>query len=309
MRPLLALHEDGNGHSPSELRSRLASEFQLTEEEREERLPSGTQRTFDNRVGWASTYLVQTGLLNRPRRGITVMTERGRDVLRENPERIDLRVLGQFPEFEQFRTARRRPPVVKPPPDDGATPEEAMEHAYQELRETLAQELLARILSRDDVFFEDLVLDVLLNMGYGGSRREASERIGRTGDGGLDGVIREDRLGLDVIYVQAKRWDPSRPIRRPDIQAFVGALQGARANKGVFLTTSRFTADASEYVERVQPRVVLVDGADLAELMIDHGVGVSRARRYDLQRLDEDYFADEDGIANPATESQEKAAE
>ena len=305
MRPLLSLHEGGQERTLAVNRETLADAFELSEEEREERLPSGRQRTFDNRVVWATTYLVQTACLERPRRGVTRVTDRGRQVLRDNPERVDLHVLAQFPEYDEFRSRGRtqRPTRTEGETDRGgepATPVEAMESAYSQLRAALAEELRASVLGRDDRFFEDLVLDVLTAMGYGGSREDASERLGRTGDQGIDGVIREDRLGLDVIYLQAKRWDPSRPIRRPDIQAFVGALQGARANKGVFLTTSRFTDDAREYVERVQPRVVLIDGRELAELMIDHGVGVSPPRRvFELRRLDEDYFSE----AEPVTSS------
>lgn len=311
MRPVLALHDDGREHKPSEVRDRIASQFRLSEEDREERLPSGTARTYDNRIGWATTYLVRTGLLMRPRRGVTVITDRGRSIVQQYPERVDLRVLSQFPEFDEFRAARggtrsrdTRDAEGIAGGDTGAddkTPEEAIEAAYIELRADLAEEVLSRVLSRDDQFFEDLVLDLLLAMGYGGSRQNASERLGRTGDGGVDGVIREDRLGLDVIYVQAKRWDPSgRPIRRPDIQAFVGALQGLRADKGAFITTSRFTKEARDYVERVPARVVLIDGRELAELMIDHGVGVGgTGRTYELKRIDEDYFADEDS-ASPA---------
>jgi restriction system protein len=310
MRPVLALHEDGREHTPSEIREVVATQFQLTPEDREERLPSGAARTFDNRIGWATTYLARTGLLIRPRRAITTITDRGRTVLIENPERVDLNVLSQFPEFDEFRTSRggRRTTrsgeheVTRPGVGD-TTPEEAIESAYGELRAALAGETLSRVLTRDDQFFEDLVLDLLLKMGYGGSRQDASERLGRTGDGGVDGVIREDRLGLDVIYVQAKRWDPSgRPIRRPDIQAFVGALQGVRASKGVFITTSRFTTEAREYIDRVQARVVLIDGRELAELMIDHDVGVSgTGHSYELKRIDEDYFVEDDGTSPAPT--------
>jgi restriction system protein len=178
--------------------------------------------------------------------------------------------------------------------DPQATPEEAIDAAYRELRAALAEEVLGRVLDKPADFFEAVVLDVLLAMGYGGSREDAAQRLGRTGDQGLDGVIYEDRLGLDMIYVQAKRWT-DHPVRRPDVQAFVGALQGARASKGVFITTSRFTEDAADYVTRVQPRVVLIDGRRLADLMIEYGVGVSRFRSYELKRVDEDYFVDEEG--------------
>ena len=246
-------------------------------------------------MAWASTHLTQAGLITKPQRGISRITDRGRTVLREHPDRIDLPVLEGFAEYQDFRrrSSARRKPRAEPPeratPDQ--TPEESIEAAYDEARAALEQELLQRVLEHDDRFFEDLVLDVLVTLGYGGSKEDAAERVGRSGDGGIDGVIREDRLGLDAIYVQAKRWDPSRTVGPREIREFAGALQDVEASKGVFITTSTLSDEARELGRR--RRIVLIDGEELASLMIDAGVGVSTTRRYELKRVDEDYFAGE----------------
>jgi restriction system protein len=294
MRPLLALHTDGNLRTQKGLRDALAREFDLSQEDLEQRLPSGTAKTFNNRIGWATTYLVRAGLLDRPRRAATRITDRGRTVLADYPERLDNSILDTFEEFRDFRNRRADGRTSAGAEQDSGvslteTPEEAIEAAYTEIRASLGEELLSRVLARDDTFFEELVLDVLLGMGYGGSKRDAAERVGRSGDGGIDGVIREDRLGLDVIYVQAKKWAPERHVAPRDIREFVGALQDARANKGVFITTSRFSTDAQQLARR--QRLVTIDGAELADLMIDAGVGVTPAKAYEVKRLDEDYFA------------------
>lgn len=298
MRPLLEALVDGDERPVAEIRSRLARTFALTAEELEQELPSGQARTFANRVGWATTYLYRCGLIERPRRSVYRISPRGRTVLAEESGRIDLSVLSQFPEFEQFcRPRANRSGADVPSVDQGestATPEERVASAYRELRSALAEELLDRVLDQSPEFFEQLVLDVLGAIGYGGTLDDSAERLGRTGDEGVDGVIREDRLGLDLIYVQAKRWDRRRSVGRPDIQQFVGALQGKRAGKGVFITTSSFASPAIAYADAVNPRVVLVDGKELAELMIDHDVGVSVAERFELKRVDSDYFLTDD---------------
>jgi len=291
MRPVLELHADGAEHNRSDQNRLLADRFGLSPEERAITLASGRQKRFDNRVGWAITYLFQSGLLSRPRRGVTQLTERGREVLDAHPNRVDMRVLSQFEEYQRFRSRSDVEPAadtVAEPTE--ATPEESIDQGYEQLRTALAEELRARLFSASPAFFEQGVVDVLVAMGYGGGRREAGERLGQSGDEGIDGVIREDVLGLDAIYVQAKKWDPNRPVGRPEIQAFVGALHGARASKGVFMTTSRFTEEAKQYASSVTPRVVLIDGRRLAELMIDHSVGVSTQQVYELKRIDEDYF-------------------
>ncbi len=292
MRPLLELHTDGTEKTQPELRDALAQQFELTEEELAERIPSGTARTLANRVAWASTHMKNAGLLVKPRRGISTITERGRTVLREYPERVDMSVLEQFPEYVDFRTrssGRRR--VTQPvTPDQLAvstsTPEETIDVAYQQVSAALAEELLGRLVERDDRFFEEVVLDVLVALGYGGSKPEAAERVGLSGDG----VIREDTLGLDAIYVQAKKWAPDRTIGPREIREFLGALQDVEAAKGIFITTSSFSADAQELARR--RRIVLMDGLDLSTRMVEAGVGVTTLQTYELKRIDEDYFAE-----------------
>jgi len=293
MRPLLEEVADGVERPIAEVRAGLAERFALSQEELAQRLPSGLAKTFDNRVGWAATYLYRVGLLERPRRSVYVLTDRGRDVLARYPERVDLSVLAQFPEFTAFRKASGRgrggdqPGVV----DEAATPEERMESAFDELREALVSEVLERVHAMPPAAFEDLVLDVLQAMGYGDDTEGARERTGAPGDAGIDGVIRQDRLGLEGIYVQAKRWEGT--VGRPVVQAFVGALQGARASRGVIVSASSFSQDAQQYATSVSPRVVLIDGARLAELMIDLNVGVSVRETYQVKRVDSDYFGDE----------------
>jgi restriction system protein len=296
MRPILEVHADGEPYQRAPLRDALVGRFELSHEEREERIPSG-QRRFDNRIAWALTHLVRAGLLERPQRGVTRLTQRGRQMLAEHPDRVDMGVLDQFEEYRRFRSGSDErdigvevSPTTATPEAGEATPEENLESAFATLTLALASELLDKLVSASPEFFEQVVVDTLIAMGYGGSRQEAGQRLGQSGDGGIDGVIREDELGLDAIYLQAKRWDPNRPVGRPDVQGFVGALQGAKASKGVFITTSRFSKDAVEYADQVNPRVVLIDGRRLAQLMIGHGVGVTSRQRYDLKRIDEDYF-------------------
>lgn len=296
MRPLLELHADGQEKTKEELRRALAEWFELTEEELAERIPSGTARTFVNRVAWASTHMTQAGLLVKPRRGVSCIAERGLAVLSEYPQRVDMSVLEQFPEYIEFRTrssGRRR--VTQPHAPEqlsvsAETPEETIDVAYRQVRTALAEELLSRLLERDDRFFENAVLDVLVALGYGGSKPDAAERVGRSGDGGIDGVIREDMLGLDAIYVQAKKWALNRGVGPREIREFLGALQDVEATKGIFITTSTFSAEARELARR--RRVVLIDGLELATHMVDAGVGVTTLQAYELKRIDEDYFAE-----------------
>ena len=301
MRPVLELLADDTDHTVRSIRAELADRYSLSREDTEQMLPGGTGKLFTNRVGWATTYLYQTKLIGRPRRAVYRITDRGRAVLAENPARIDLKTLAQFEELEEFRGKGKRhrhggdEPPPPPPPEDEHTPEERIDAAYRESRSALAVELLDRVFEQTPEFFEQLVLDVLHAMEYGGSRDDAAERLGQSGDEGVDGVIREDRLGLDLIYVQAKHW--RNPVGRPEIQKFFGALMGKKATKGVFITTSTFSREAVEYADSVTPRIILIDGKELAELMIDHGVGVSVLRSYNLRRVDLDYFVDNDGAA------------
>jgi restriction system protein len=296
MRPLLVSLEDGGDRTIKAIRADLAERFSLTQADIEELIPSGRVTTFQNRVGWAATYLYRTNLIDRPRRAVYRITDRGRQVLEQNPDRVDLKVLSQFEEFEEFRQAKPTATDGEEAPAatgaDVQTPEERIDTAHREMRSALAAELLDRVFDQSPEFFEQLVLDVLYEMGYGGSRDDAAERLGQSGDEGVDGVIREDRLGLDLIYVQAKRW--KNVVGRPEIQKFFGALHGQRATKGVFITTSSFSKEARDYADGVTPRVILVDGKELAQLMIEHAVGVTVALRYEVKRLDLDYFVTDD---------------
>jgi restriction system protein len=281
MLPLLEEYADGAERRIRDVRAELGRRFDVTQEERAARLPSGAAKTFDNRVGWATTYLHHAGLLDRAGHGVYVIADRGREVLAANPERIDLNYLSRFPEFVEFRKSGGAVPgdTGKPGPrDDEATPEERIEAAYQELRQALIAELQEKIAVMSPEAFEDLVLDVLYAMGYGDGTEDSRVRTGRSGDAGIDGLIREDRLGLDSVYVQAKRWQGT--VGREVVQGFVGALQGARASKGIMFTASSFSRGAEEYASSVTPRVVLIDGQRLAGLMADHDVGVSNRETY-----------------------------
>jgi restriction system protein len=275
----------------SEVIEAVSDEFDLTPQERLQLLPSGTSTIIGNRVAWARTYMKKAGLLESPKRGVIRITIRGGDVLKTRPSRVDVKFLDQYPEFVEFRTIRHDDAPTRDLAVTTATPEEALEEAYDRLRRGLESELLQRVMGASPAFFERLVIDLLVKMGYGGSFRDAGQAIGKSGDGGIDGIIKEDRLGLDVIYIQAKRWEG--PVGRPEIQKFAGALQGHRARKGVFMTTSTFSKDAYEFVERIDSKIVLIDGAKLTRFMVDSGVGVSLETSYEIQRVDSDYFTEE----------------
>lgn len=292
MLPALKYASEHGEHTLRQATDFLAEQFGLSPKEKAQPLPSGRQPTFYNRVSWARGYLKQAGLLRATKHNHLVITERGREVLAGNPARIGIKFLEQFPEYREFRErarAGREERSEATESEEHLTPEESLESAYRRTREELAAELLDNIRRSSPSFFEQLVVELLASMGYGGSRADAARAVGRTGDEGIDGIIDEDRLGLDSIYIQAKRWSDN-PVRRTDIQQFVGALQGKRARKGIYITTSRFTDDAKQYVTTIDPRVVLIDGNRLAELMIDHGVGVSTVASYELKKLDGDYF-------------------
>jgi restriction system protein len=292
MLPMLRIAGDSKEHSLAQARAQLASDLKLSQGDQEELLPSGRQSRFANRVAWAKVYLEQAGLLASPRRAHFAITDRGRAVLLSPPPKIDIKFLDQFPEFAEFRTAKSNAETAAtsapPPATDEETPEEALEAAHFKMTTSLASEVLARVKANSPTFFERLVVELLLKMGYGGSRADAGHAVGRSGDEGIDGVISEDRLGLDIVYLQAKRWDGA--VGRPEIQKFVGALHGKRAKKGVFITTGSFSAEASAYVEHIDPKVVLIDGHRLAELIITFDVGVTAVRTYQVKRVDSDYF-------------------
>jgi restriction system protein len=292
MLPLLKLASDKREHSVPGLVDALASEFKLSDPERRELLPSGGQFIFDNRVGWARTYLKKAGLLAAPKRGFIQITDRGLQLLKENPNRIDNRVLRRFPEFLEFQSVKSEEAKESTEMAEELDPQENMEAGYQRIRRQLSSELLSRIKGCSPAFFERLVVELLLKMGYGGSRKDFGEAVGKPGDRGIDAVIKEDKLGLDMVYIQAKRWDTSQ-VGSKEIQAFVGALHGKKARKGVFITTSDFSKPASDYVRDIQDRVILINGAELANLLIEHGVGVSTVATYDVKKVDSDFFADE----------------
>lgn len=295
MLPLLRLTGDGHEHSMKEARQVLGDEFDLDGDDLAELLPSGRQTVFANRVAWAKTYLTQAGLLGSPKRGIFKVTDRGREALDSVPAKIDIQFLEQYPEFVEFRNAgKKQSKADQNEPDHAATaatPEEVLEEAYRQLRNETASELLTLIKSNSPTFFEHLVVELLVRMGYGGSVKEAGQATRKTGDEGIDGIIKEDRLGLDTIYLQAKRWEGA--IGRPEIQKFVGALHGQRAKKGVFITTSRFSTEAVDYAAHIDSKVVLIDGPDLVQMMIEHGLGVSSVATYEIKRVDTDYFVEE----------------
>ena len=292
MLPLLEILRDGKEIYFSPLVEVLADKFNLTDDDRKQLLPSGQMTTIKSRAGWARTYLKKAGLIEQPKRGNVKITTRGLDVLAKNLAKIDVKFLEQFPEFIEFRDASR---AEKDLPEANSasslTPDESMEGVFNKLNLQLSTEILENIKSNPPGFFEKLVIDLLLAMGYGGSRAEAGRAIGQSGDGGIDGIIDEDKLGLDSIYIQAKRWEGT--VGRPEIQKFVGALQGNRAHKGVFITTSDFTKEAQEYVKNITNKVVLINGFTLAKLMIENDVGVSTVSTYKVKKIDSDYFVDE----------------
>lgn len=270
----------------------LSTQFKLTDEELNTRIPSG-QILFYNRAGWARTYLKKAGLIESPRRGYIKITNRGLQVLRENPPLINAQFLLRYPEFQAFKEHNNSQEKSETPPQsDGITPEEAMDSGYKTLRASLEEEILERVKSCSPSFFERLVVDLLVSMGYGGSHQDAGRAVGHSGDGGIDGIIKEDKLGLDAVYIQAKRWDGNN-IGRPEVQKFAGALQGHRAKKGVFITTSSFTRDAQEYTNTVEAKIILISGAELAKLMLDYNVGASTVCSYEIKKLDFDYFIEE----------------
>jgi restriction system protein len=293
MLPVLQYVSDGKEHPLKEITISMADSFKLTPEEREQRIPSGQSTYIQNRTGWAKTYLKKAGLLASPKRGLIQITDRGREVLSRKPVRIDGAFLEQFQEFKDFQarsTTQQEAEPVQTPSIERQTPEETIEQSYMALRSQLADELLEQIKGCTSDFFERLVVDVIVAMGYGGTQRDAARATQRSNDGGIDGIIKQDRLGLDTIYIQAKKWDESRPIHRPEIQKFAGALQGVRARKGIFITTSSFSDGAREYVATIDSKIVLIDGTELAQLMIDHGIGVTPHQTYEIKKLDSDYF-------------------
>jgi restriction system protein len=292
MLHLLKLASDGAEHTLKDAVPAIADIFQLTDAERTELLQSGQQAILNNRVAWAKTYLNKAGLLEAPRRGVLIITDRGKNVLAHNPPKIDLKVLEQFPEFLAFKAKSKT--VEEGDHGQAAalvaieTPIETLESAYGKILNGLKAELLDRLKLESPAIFERVVIALLFKMGYGGSRADTAQAIGKSGDEGLDGLIKEDWLGLDIIYVQAKRW--AATVGRPEIQKFAGALHGQHATKGIFITTSDFSKDAKDYVSKIGSKIVLIDGSRLAELMIEFDVAVAIEATYAVKRIDNDFF-------------------
>jgi restriction system protein len=302
MLPVLLEYADGQERKSSDVRDIACRKLGLSAADMAERLPSSPQTRIANRIAWAHSYLKQAGILESPRRGHYQITSRGRELLKSPPSRINIEFLERYPDFLEFRQRKNarseeaHGATATEGSGNGAsptelTPDEQIKSGYANYRANLAVQLLDRVRKASPAFFEELVIEVLVAMGYGGSHDDAAKVVGRSGDGGIDGVIKQDRLGLENIYVQAKRWEAT--VGRPTIQQFAGALQGQRANKGVLITTSDFSREAEDYAKNLQNTIVLVSGEELAELMIDYGVGVNDGETIKLKKLDEDYFAEE----------------
>jgi len=295
MLPLLHFTSDNQVHRFREVVEAMAEQFQLSHQERRELLPSGSQAIFDNRVGWARFYLLKAGLIKSEKRGTMQITQQGLDFLQTNPKNLNTKDLEQFHSFASFlegmqkkKQTDNKEEGIENIEETNQTPEEAIEYAYLKLKNDLAQELIDTLMKNPPSFFEKAVIDLLIKMGYGGSRKEAGSVIGKSGDGGIDGIIKEDRLGLDTIYIQAKRWDNTVPVR--EVRDFAGALLSMKARKGIFITTSNFPKSAYDFVESIEHKIILIDGEQLAKLMFEHNVGVSLYENYEVKRIDSDYF-------------------
>jgi len=297
MRPLLAFGADGQEKNIRDAINAIADKLHLTPEDRQLLVPSGKQTVLANRVHWARTYLDKAGALKRTRRSHFVVTDRGRELLKNHPDRIDRHILQQFPEFVAFQNTRGQTDGSQGPVSSedqlelsSATPEDMLQTAEAAIAEKLSTQLLERIQELSPAFFERLVVDLIVAMGYGGSRESVVQKLGKSGDEGIDGVVNEDPLGLDVVYVQAKRYAPDNTVGRERIQQFAGALVGQGASKGVFVTTSSFTSGAGQYAQRVPQRIILINGSELTRLMMQYGVGVRTERTVEVKRIDLDYF-------------------
>ncbi len=288
--PLLNAMADGADHAVVDVRKQVQAALRLSDADLAEKLPSGTQTKFANRLAWASVYFSKAAVLKRVRRGVFQITDRGKELLGERHLRISVKILSRYPEFVGFHKGAVDHGDGQPlnGKDAFQTPEEQLAAGYQVLRQALAAELLEVVKKSSPAFFEKLVVELLVAMGYGGSIEDAGKAVGGAGDGGIDGIIKEDRLGLDVVYVQAKRWNAV--VGRPVVQAFAGSLEGHRARKGVLITTSGFSQDAFDYIQRIEKKIVLIDGRQLADYMIDFEVGVTKGKAYVVKKIDQDYF-------------------
>lgn len=296
MLPLLEFISDSKEHKMRNVTDELALKLGVTEEEQKELLPSGVAPVFYNRTAWAKTYLKKAGLIDSPKQGIVIISKRGLEVLKKKPNSINVKFLKQFSEFIEFQTSKREEGDVEIDSIEDQsieTPEELLETAYQKIRKSLASELINKVVELSPAFFEKLVVELLVKMGYGGSIKDAGKAMGKSGDEGIDGTIKEDKLGLDIIYIQAKRWRPGNVVGRPELQKFVGALAGQGAKKGIFITTSNFTKEAIEYTPRNETKIVLINGSQLAQLMIDYNLGCTTQQTYEVKKIDNDYFGEE----------------
>jgi len=295
MLPLLEIIGDKKEYTIQEIRDSLSKYFNLTEEEKSEPLPKSKQKRFNNRVGWARTYLKKAELLVYSQKDVFKITDRGLTLLKEKPSKINIKYLRRFPEFLEFNKPSKK---IDQPKDkeielilEGKTPEELLEIGYEKYQEKLLSDMLEKVKQCSPEFFERLVVELLVSMGYGGSFEDAGKAIGKSGDEGIDGIIKEDKLGLDVIYLQAKKW--ANPVGSPEIQKFAGALLGKKAKKGIFITTSKFSENAIAYAKNIENKIILVDGEQLSKYMVDNGVGVSEITSYKIKKIDLDYFTEE----------------
>ncbi len=293
MLPLLEFLKDKKERSLQELISGVSDKFELTNAERKEFLPSGNQAIINNRVDWARTYLKKAGLLDSPKRARFVITEKGIEILNTNPETINIAFLKKLPKFKEWQDdyvskGKKGKDIEEIELPNEKTPQELLDYSFQKLTNELSIELLDVVKKCSPVFFENLVIDLLVKMGYGGSRKEAGKAVGKSGDGGIDGIINEDKLGLDTIYVQAKKWENVVPVK--EIRDFAGALLGQKAKKGIFITTSYFPNGAYEYVKNIEHKIILIDGKRLTELMIENNIGLSIQMKYEVKKIDADYF-------------------
>ena len=293
MLPLMKIAEDGKEHLFREATDALINQFNLTEKEKQELLPSGSAFVINNRIGWARTYLTKAGLLLKTKRGYFRISEEGKKLLQKEPAFINTKMLKEYDAFNDFQSTKEpdnsENNKTEHNIEQSITPHELLESGYLSIKNELADELLSTIKNISPSKFEKLVIDLLVKMGYGGSIKEAATVVGKSGDEGIDGIIKEDKLGLDVIYIQAKKWD-SGTIGRPEIQKFAGALLGKKAKKGIFITTSTFTNEAKKYVTDIDAKIILLDGKQLTELMIENNLGVSTQDVYTIKRIDSDYF-------------------
>lgn len=302
MLPLLEIMKDKKEHSLSEIADLIAIKFNVTEEQRKELLPSGKYPIFRSRVSWAKTYLSKAKLIETTKRAHYKITTRGTNILKQNYKKLNNKTLSQFKEFNKFYIGSKKQGSTSEIESETSqksselTPQENLESAYKIINDQLAQDLLETVQTNPPDFFEKLVIDLLIKMGYGGSRVDAGKAIGKSNDGGIDGVINEDKLGLDTIYIQAKRWKNTVPVK--EIRDFAGALLSKKSKKGIFITTSRFPKSAVTYVESIEPKIKLIDGKMLTKLMIENNVGVQIDESYEIKRIDNDYFNDDIGFTN-----------